>query len=152
MQWSGIHRQVQHIDKIVVSDSIAMHWMHKCTGPITTNELSKAQLLWIQSCQFSSFSANLKSNSTSNKHFPLVRQLWLFLDSCNRLRCGGRIHNAPVGCPQSSPTSFQPITNWQHWLCTPRMSATCKEEYTELSLLCDDVIGFWQHMRWLESC
>ena len=72
----------------------------KATGPITANELSKAQTLWIQSCQSSTFSKeikNLKNNPTSNRRVPLVRQLRLFLDSCNLLRCGGRIHNAPVG-------------------------------------------------------
>ena len=74
--------------------------VYKCTGPITTSELSKAQLSWIRSCQISSFSreiTNLKSSPTSNKRLPLVRQLRLFLDSNNLLRCGGRIHNAPVG-------------------------------------------------------
>ena len=74
--------------------------VYKYTGPITTSELSKAQLLWIRHCQSSSFFkeiTNLKQNSPSNKRLPLVRQLRLFLDPNNLLRCGGRIHNAPVG-------------------------------------------------------
>ena len=74
--------------------------VYKYTGPITTSELSKAQLLWIRHCQSSSFFkeiTNLKQNSPSNKRLPLVRQLRLFLDPSNLLRCGGRIHNAPVG-------------------------------------------------------
>lgn len=33
--------------------------VYKCTGPITASELSKAQLLWIQSCQISSFSKEI---------------------------------------------------------------------------------------------
>ena len=72
----------------------------KPAGPITVNELSKAQTLWIRSCQLSAFSKeinNLKNNPVSNRRSPLVRQLRLFLDSCNLLQCGGRIHNAPVG-------------------------------------------------------
>ena len=72
----------------------------KVTGPITVNELSKAQTLWIQSCQLSTYSKeikNLKNNPTSNKRLPLVRQLQLFLDSSSLLRCGGRIHNALIG-------------------------------------------------------
>ena len=72
----------------------------KVTSPITVNELSKAQTLWIQSCQLSTYSKeikNLKNNPTSNKRLPLVRQLRLFLDSSSLLRCGGRIHNAPIG-------------------------------------------------------
>ena len=56
-------------------------------------------MLWIQSCQHSTYLkeiTSLQKRQTSNRHFPLVRQLRLFLDSSNFLRCGGRIHNAPV--------------------------------------------------------
>ena len=87
--------------------------VYKCTGPITS-ELSKAQLLWIRSCQISSFSkeiTNLKSTSTSNKRLSLVRQLRLFLDSSNLLRCGGGYIMLQLVVTRSSPTSFQPTTN-----------------------------------------
>ena len=72
----------------------------KPTGPITASKLSKAQRMWIQSCQQSAYLkeiTSLQKNQTSHKHLPLVKQLRLFLDSSNFLRCGGRIHNAPVG-------------------------------------------------------
>ena len=71
----------------------------KPTGPITATELSSAQMLWITSCQYSVYSKEIKSLEHSNagsRRLPLVRQLRLFLDSSNFLRCGGRIHNAPV--------------------------------------------------------
>jgi len=79
-------------------ECVKLH-VSKPAGPITVHELGKAQMLWIQSCQLSTFSKeikNLKSNPTSNRRLPLVRQLRLFLDSSNLLQCGGRIHNAPV--------------------------------------------------------
>ena len=71
----------------------------KPTGPITANELSRAQTLWIQSCQHSTYYkeiASLRKGKAPTRRLPLVRQLQLFLDSSTLLRCGGRIHNAPV--------------------------------------------------------
>lgn len=50
----------------------------KTRGPIMACELSKAQILWIQSCQLSTFPQeikNLKGNPSSNRCLPLVRQL-----------------------------------------------------------------------------
>ena len=55
--------------------------------------------MWIQSCQHSTYLkeiTSLQKSQTSSRRLPLVRQLRLFLDSSNFLRCGGRIHNAPV--------------------------------------------------------
>ena len=95
----------------------------KFTGPITPYELSEAQILWIQACQLSTFSQeikNLKSCPTSNRRLPLVRQLRLFLDSRNLLRCGGRIHNAPVSCH----TKFPYLLPTRHRLTTLIVYAT----------------------------
>ena len=55
--------------------------------------------MWIQSCQLSTYLkeiTSLQKSHTSSRRLPLVRQLRLFLDSSSFLRCGGRIHNAPV--------------------------------------------------------
>ena len=71
----------------------------KQTGPLSVMELTRAQSTWILSCQQEYFSKeiqNLKSTSTSKKRLPLVRQLQLYLDKAGYLRCGGRIHNAPL--------------------------------------------------------
>ena len=95
----------------------------KTTGPITVNELSMAQTLWIRNCQLSAFSKeinNLKNSPASNRRLPLVRQLRLFLDSCNLLRCGGRIHNAPP----SSHTKFLCLLPAGHRLTTLTVYAT----------------------------
>ena len=39
--------------------------------------------------------ASMKTNSTSSR-LPLVRQLRLYLNGNGVVRCGGRIHNAPL--------------------------------------------------------
>ena len=54
--------------------------------------------MWIQNCQSQAYRkeiTNLKEKS--GKRLLLVRQLRLFLDSNGYIRCGGRIHNAPLG-------------------------------------------------------
>ena len=67
------------------------------TGHLTPSELSKAKLKWLHTIQKEVFPeeiANLKSQS--DNRLSLVRQLRLFLDDKELLRCGGRIHNAPL--------------------------------------------------------
>ena len=71
----------------------------KQTGPLSIKELNRAQFTWIFSYQQERFSqevATSKSKSINTRRLPLVRQLQLYLDEAGYLRCGGRIHNAPV--------------------------------------------------------
>ena len=73
------------------------HPTDKILGPITAKELSTARLAWVQSCQSQVYEKeiiNFKENS--GKRLLLVRQLRLFLDNDGYLRCGRRIHNAPI--------------------------------------------------------
>ena len=51
---------------------------------------------WIQTIQQQSFSAEIQNMNSKSSRFPLVRQLRLFIDKGGLIRCGGRIHNAPV--------------------------------------------------------
>ena len=63
---------------------------------LTPSNLTQANLKWIHQVQHTVFSeeiANLKSNQN---RLPLVRQLRLFLDCDQLLRCGGRIHTTPL--------------------------------------------------------
>ena len=65
-------------------------------GPLSVTELNAAQTLWIVNCQSTTYPkelANLKAKTSSR--LPLVRQLRLFLIK-DVIRCGGRIHNAPI--------------------------------------------------------
>ena len=70
-------------------------------GPLTAEELKSAQLKWIQNCQQRVYPKEMSSAKPKPGHYkasmpPLVRQLRLFVDDAGLLRCGGRIHNAPL--------------------------------------------------------
>ena len=64
--------------------------------PLTSVELGQANLKWIYNTQQTVFSKEIANIQSRHNRLPLVRQLKLFLDSNNLLRCGGRIHNAPL--------------------------------------------------------
>ena len=69
----------------------------KSTGPLSVQELHKAKLAWIRNCQQQVFSKEHHNiTSKGSNRLLLVRQLRLFLDNSQFIRCGGRIHNAPV--------------------------------------------------------
>ena len=73
------------------------HPQQRITGPITAKELSNAKLIWIKNTQQLQYPEDIDNlHSKSSKHTLLVRQLRLFLDDMGFLRCGGRIHNAPI--------------------------------------------------------
>ena len=70
-------------------------------GPVCAEELLSAKLKWIKDTQQTVYRAEIANlhqiaNHSNTSRITLVRQLRLFLDSKGYLRCGGRIHNAPV--------------------------------------------------------
>ena len=64
--------------------------------PLTSPELSQANLKWIHNTQQTVFAKEIANIQSCQNRLPLVRQLKLFLDSNNLLQCGGRIHNTPL--------------------------------------------------------
>lgn len=89
----------------------------KQTGTLSVTELNTAQFRWIFDCQQQQFPTeiqHLKLNLRNKKYPPLVRQLQLFLDDKGYLRCGGRIHNAPV----HNTTKFPYLLPSRHTLTT----------------------------------
>ena len=73
----------------------------RLTGPLTAEELNSAQTRWIQNCQERVYQREMSSAKPKPGRYkasmpPLVRQLRLFTDKAGLLRCGGRIHNAPL--------------------------------------------------------
>ena len=66
------------------------------TGPLMSSELIQANLKWIHDIRHAVFANEIANTKSRHNRLPLVRQLRLFLDSNNLLRCGGRIHNAPL--------------------------------------------------------
>ena len=66
---------------------------------LTATEIDLARIQWIKNSQYQIYAteiSNLNSPNSSNKQSTLVRQLRLFIDNNGLLRCGGRIHNAPL--------------------------------------------------------
>ncbi|XP_028394462.1 uncharacterized protein LOC114518655 [Dendronephthya gigantea] len=64
---------------------------------LKVHEIENARMIWIHEIQndvFSNELANIQRPKTPR--LPLVRQLRLFTLSDDIIRCGGRIHNAPV--------------------------------------------------------
>lgn len=51
------------------------------TGPLTTSELTQANLKWIHDIQHAAFAKEIANMQSRHNHLPLVRQLRLFLDS-----------------------------------------------------------------------
>ena len=60
------------------------------------DELKSAAFQWISYIQIQTFRQEIECIKLSSKRTALVRQLKLFLDEKELLRCGGRINNAPV--------------------------------------------------------
>ena len=60
------------------------------------SELTKANLKWLHTIQHEIFSAEITHLQSRSRRLPLVRHLRLFLDKDQLIRCGGRIHNAPL--------------------------------------------------------
>ena len=80
------------------------YYTSRKTGPLSTDEISTSLSVWIYSCQHTSIPEEIHNlQSKTKKRSPLVRQLRLFLDSSEYVRCGGRIHNAPVNTDTKFP-------------------------------------------------
>ena len=73
--------------------------LNKTTGPLRATELHTAEMSWVKDCQkqvYYNEITNMRSYPSAAKRLPLVRQLRLFIDDEGFIRCGGRIHNAPL--------------------------------------------------------
>ncbi|XP_045157295.2 uncharacterized protein LOC123523710 [Mercenaria mercenaria] len=73
--------------------------MRKCPSklePLTVLELQEASRMWLHSCQSTYYEAEITNLKSNEKRLTLVKQLRLFLDEDGYIRCGGRIHNAPL--------------------------------------------------------
>ena len=107
------------------------------TGPVSANELGSARLRWIKDTQQTVYwreIANLTqiAKKPSTSRIMLVRQLRLFLDTKGYLRCGGRIHNAPLNevtkfpylLPSKHPLSSLIVLDIHITLCHSGTGAT----------------------------
>ena len=93
-----------HINRLLVVTSYVLRFVHnackrqpRLTGPVTATELNTARRLWISNSQNLSYQPEIAYLMKKTHKCPaLVRQLRLYLDTDNLIRCGGRIHNAPL--------------------------------------------------------
>ena len=108
---TGLHQIIKLVDystldRLLVVTALVIRALNnfrsthsKRTGFVTANELQGAKMIWIKTCQRHIYwkeLSSLQSNSAGSKQLPLIRQLRLFLDDSGFIRCGGRIHNAPL--------------------------------------------------------
>ena len=63
---------------------------------LSVHELHEAEKMWLRSCQSTSYPEEIDNLQSKKGCLLMVKQLRLFLDSDGYIRCGGRIHNAPV--------------------------------------------------------
>ena len=101
---------------------------------LSTEETNYALFLWIYDCQQTSFTQEYKQlKSKPAKRSSLVRQLHLFLDADGYIRCGGRIHNAPLSELTRLPfllPSKHLLTEHDSYQPTPWRSKECHYSYS----------------------
>ncbi|XP_006818999.1 uncharacterized protein LOC102803656, partial [Saccoglossus kowalevskii] len=65
--------------------------------PLTAHEIQQAERMWVRDIQREQFQAEIRSIQRKHgKLGHLTKQLKLFVDDESILRCGGRLHNAPL--------------------------------------------------------
>ncbi|XP_045208291.2 uncharacterized protein LOC123560095 [Mercenaria mercenaria] len=85
--------------------------VQRCHRSLGIDEIQSAERLWLQHCQQASYSIEINNLRTgTSRRLTLVRQLRLFLDADEILRCGGRIYNAPL----SEMTKFPVLLPAKH--------------------------------------
>ncbi|XP_062606697.1 uncharacterized protein LOC134268454 [Saccostrea cucullata] len=77
----------------------------KVTGPLTVSEIEHSSLMWIKNAQQENYpDIFAESQKDGKSKHCLSKQLKLYLTNEDLIRCGGRIHNAPI-----SKTAKHPI-------------------------------------------
>ena len=93
-----------HIHKVLTVTAYVLRWIHnlrknhpKLCGPLSSGEFTNARRCLVKGVQYLTYQEELAYLlKTQSKCPPLVRQLRLYLDDKQLVRCGGRIHNAPA--------------------------------------------------------
>ncbi|XP_071171200.1 uncharacterized protein [Mytilus edulis] len=68
----------------------------KLTGNLSVNEIQTASTSWIRDSQLRKYPDVIESLNNKSEKNALVKQLRLYMDKLNIIRCGGRINNAPI--------------------------------------------------------
>ena len=89
----------------------------KLTGPLNASEIHNSSKLWIKCCQELAFPDEIcaiQQKRTNSSKVSRLRQLGLYLDEDNLIRCQGRIHNASL----SDSSKFPYLLPNNHFLST----------------------------------
>ena len=97
--------------KLLRVSAFVQRFIHNCrtvkslrnVGAMTPDELQQSTILWIRCCQAIAYQDEvraLKLKQIQKTKLPRLRQLQLYLDNNDLMRCKGRIHNAPI--PESA--------------------------------------------------
>ncbi|XP_071138915.1 uncharacterized protein [Mytilus edulis] len=68
----------------------------KLTGNLSVNEIQTASTAWIRDSQLRKYPDVIECLNNKSEKNVLVKQLRLYMDKMNIIRCGGRINNAPI--------------------------------------------------------
>ena len=105
---TGVHSVVDithysRYTKLIRVTAFILRFVNNCRRPhtrklsrLSVHELHEAEKMWLRSCQSTSYHEEIDNLQSKKGRLPMVKQLRLFLDSDGYIRCGGRIHNAPV--------------------------------------------------------
>ena len=96
--------QYSNINRLLAVTSYVLRFIHnlrkvqhRVSGPLSSTELANARRHLIKGIQGLTYREELAYLlKKQSKCPPLIRQLHLFLDNDQLIRCGGRIHNAPT--------------------------------------------------------
>nr|XP_006815893.1 PREDICTED: uncharacterized protein LOC102809680 [Saccoglossus kowalevskii] len=78
-------------------------------GHVTSKEINYAEHMWIKDVQIKKYQDIIESLRKKKCTIgPLVKQLKLFMNDQGMIRCGGRIHNAPLDMATKFPALLPP--------------------------------------------
>ena len=82
----------------------------KTTGSLDIREIRTALLIWIRDAQERHYTEVLEDLNSGRRKHNLVKQLKLYKDEEDLIRCEGRIHNAPLRIVLNSHCLFRQRT------------------------------------------
>ena len=113
------------------------------SGLLTSDEIQRAEDLhvWIKEVQREKFPDEIRSLQKKTEENTLAKQLPLFLDEDHIIRCGGRLHNAPL----EYDTKF-PILLPSHHRFTDLVIYNARVEWSFIPKRAPWFGGFWERM------
>ncbi|XP_071153539.1 uncharacterized protein [Mytilus edulis] len=116
----------------------------KLTGNLSVNEIQTASTSWIRDSQLRKYPDVIESFNNKSEKNALVKQLRLYIDKMNIIRCGGRINNAPIDESAKFPVL---IPNKDRLCKLIVMDAHARNFHSGL----ESTVTFIRHSYWIPS-